>query len=258
MIKENKESNKILKYKSIDDYTLYSVNTDNLSSLSGCFIRDNFIGHMSLSSFFISIKSLVSDFIYEKNIKLGQWADICGYMKKQIYEDMNNPEQLIHVITEVFERKALRDQQFKFAFKQVPLQKFRDFYFELYDDGKLTGNTTPFLTDTSKMDAVELSRHKKKLQVMKNEFLKMQNRSKLITVDPLFNKKEYLGKQTQPLPTERYLIEISYPKVNLAFKDQLISKSLVEKDIDVLIRAGFRGWMPFMMNTHFRMELNLT
>lgn len=77
-------------------------------------------------------------------------------------------------------------------------------------------------------------------------------------MDPLFNKKEYLGKQTQPLPTERYLIEITYPKVYLAYKDQLITKSLVENDIDVLIRAGFRGWMPYMMNTHFRMELNLT
>jgi hypothetical protein len=50
------------------------------------------------------------------------------------------------------------------------------------------------------MDAVELSKHKKKLQVMKNEFLKLQSRSKLINVDPLFNKKENLGKKTMPLP----------------------------------------------------------
>jgi hypothetical protein len=74
---------------------------------------------------------------------------------------------------------------------------------------------------------------------MKNDFLKLQNRSKLINVDPLFNKKEYLGKKTMPLPVERYLIEITYPKVHLAFKDNLYSKNLVEKDIDCLIRADF-------------------
>lgn len=67
---------------------------------------------------------------------------------------------------------------------------------------------------------------------MKNEFLQLQNRSKLINVDPIFNKKEYLGKQTLPLPTERYLIEITYPKIQLAFKDNLYIKQLNEKDID--------------------------
>ena len=64
---------------------------------------------MSLSSFFINIKSLVSDYSYEKNIKLDQWIDICGYMKKQIYNDVNQPEQLIQFITDYFEKKALRD-----------------------------------------------------------------------------------------------------------------------------------------------------
>lgn len=110
VIKQSKDSNKILKYKSMDDYTMYSVNMNNLSSLSGCFIRDNNMGQMSLGSFFVSIKSLVSDFIYDKHIKLGQWVEICGYMKKQVFEDMNQPQQLIHLITDVFEKKALRDQ----------------------------------------------------------------------------------------------------------------------------------------------------
>jgi len=52
---------------------------------------------------------------------------------------------------------------------------------------------------------------KKKLKVVQNDFMKMQNRSKLITVDPIFNRKEYLGINTEPLPVERYLIEIGYP-----------------------------------------------
>mgnify|MGYP001046172083 FL=1 len=41
--------------------------------------------------------------------------------------------------------------------------------------------------------------------------MKLQNRSKLISVNPIFNKKEYLGVNTEPLPVERYLIEIQYP-----------------------------------------------
>ena len=46
------------------------------------------------------------------------------------------------------------------------------------------------------MDAKQLSRHKKKVQVMKNEYLRLQNRSKLINVEPLFNNKQYLGKNS--------------------------------------------------------------
>lgn len=66
----------------MDNYRLYPVDFENISTISGCFIRDNQMGQMNLSSFFICIKSLVTDYSYEKNIKLGNWVDICGYMKK--------------------------------------------------------------------------------------------------------------------------------------------------------------------------------
>ena len=52
---------------------------------------------------------------------------------------------------------------------------------------------------------------KKKVRVVQTDFMKLQNRSKLITVVPIFNQKQYLGLKTEPLPVERYLIEIAFP-----------------------------------------------
>jgi len=77
-------------------------------------------------------------------------------------------------------------------------------------------------------------------------------------VNPIFNKKEYLGKNTDPLPVERYLIEISYPTVKVAYKEGIYSKSLDELDIEYLIRSKFQGWMQYIINSHFRMELNIS
>ena len=87
--------------------------------------------------------------------------------------------------------------------------------------------------------------------------MKLQNRSKLISVNPIFNKKEYLGVNTEPLPVERYLIEIQYPQVSVAFKDSTYSKQLTEHDIDYLVRSKFQKWMQYLINSHFRMELNV-
>jgi len=88
--------------------------------------------------------------------------------------------------------------------------------------------------------------------------MRLQNRSKLITVNPIFNKKEYLGKNTDPLPVERYLIEISYPTVKVAYKEGIYTKSLDELDVEYLIRSRFQGWMQYIINSHFRMELNIS
>lgn len=49
---------------------------------------------------------------------------------------------------------------------------------------------------------------KKKLRGIQNDYLKSQNKSKIINVNPIFNKKEYLGKNTKAKPVERFLIEI--------------------------------------------------
>lgn len=83
---------KIHKYTSIEDYNQFSFRIENIGSLNGCFDKDNVLGQIKLSSFSIGIKSLVSDFSYKKNMNLDQWMDICGYMKKQISEDTQNPE----------------------------------------------------------------------------------------------------------------------------------------------------------------------
>lgn len=60
--------------------------------------------------------------------------------------------------------------------------------------------------------------------MIKSEFMKSQNKSKLITVNPLFNRPEYLGKNTEPMPVERYLVEINYPDVKIAYKNNRYEK----------------------------------
>lgn len=90
---------KIHKYTSIENFNQFSFKVENIGSLYGCFDRDNTLGQIKLSSFSIGIKSLVSDYSYKKNMKLDQWMDICGYMKKKVSEDTVNPSQLVAKIT---------------------------------------------------------------------------------------------------------------------------------------------------------------
>jgi hypothetical protein len=71
----------------------------------------------------------------------------------------------------------------------------------------------------------------------------------LLNVVPTFNKKEYLGKNTEPLPNERYLIEVNFPTVQVAYKDEIFSKQLAEEDLEYLIRSDFVGWMQFLINS---------
>jgi|TARA_B110000305_G_C19423901_1_gene632448 hypothetical protein len=93
----------------MQDYEEYNLLHQNVSNLRGCFDRDNTFGQIHLSTFNITIKSLVTNFVYTKNIKLDKWIELTGYMKKQIGEDTDNPSQLVDKITKVFEKRALRD-----------------------------------------------------------------------------------------------------------------------------------------------------
>lgn len=90
----------------------------------------------------------------------------------------------------------------------LKLSKYKKYYYKVHE-----------LSDDKRIDVVKLSLHKKKLQIAQNDFLKLQNRSKIINVEPLYNRKEYLGTNSMPLPVERFLIELTYPKVTLAIKD---------------------------------------
>jgi len=73
---------KIHKYNSIEDFNQYSFKIEQIGNLRGCFDKDNNLGQIRLSSFSINIKSIVTDFQYKYVMKLDQWMDICGYMKK--------------------------------------------------------------------------------------------------------------------------------------------------------------------------------
>ena len=79
----------------------------------------------------------------------------------------------------------------------------------------------------------------------------------MITVNPLFNRKQYLGKNTEPMPVERYLVEINYPEVQIAYKNNIYNKPLDERDVEFLIRSNFQRWMLYLINSHFRAELNV-
>lgn len=64
---------------------------------------------MKLNSFSISIKSLVTKFSYNHNLTLSEWQHICGFMKKKVCDDTEQPEQLAVVISQLFEKKAIKD-----------------------------------------------------------------------------------------------------------------------------------------------------
>jgi hypothetical protein len=103
------------------EYEGYFLRHDNISNLTGCFEADNTIGQITLNSFNVSIKSLVTDFSYSKNIKLDQWEDLCGFMKKQIQQNTNQPGQLVDLIVKIFQKKALRDEHHSFDFENINL-----------------------------------------------------------------------------------------------------------------------------------------
>jgi hypothetical protein len=63
---------------------------------------------------------------------------------------------------------------------------------------------------------------------------------------------------TQPLPVERYLIELIFPCVEMAYKDQVWVKQLNEADIEYLVRSRFATWMNYLINLHFRVQLNVS
>ena len=60
----------ILKYNSLDDYDRFYLQTQNISNLRGCFEKDGYMGQIHLNTFNLNIKSLVSNFSYQKNFKL--------------------------------------------------------------------------------------------------------------------------------------------------------------------------------------------
>ena len=136
--------------------------------------------------------------------------------------------------------------------KLVQLEKYRK-YFDTIEAG-LRQKT---LERDIQNDVLAIQSLKRKIRVIKSEFMKSQNRSKLITVNPLFNRKEYLGKNTEPMPVERYLVEINYPEVHIAYKNNIYKKQLDEADVEFLIRSDFQKWMLFLINSHFRAELNV-
>jgi len=250
---DRQRSVKIQRYLSLKDYENHFLLLENVSDLKGCFEKDGVLGQIRLSTFNISIKSLVTDFAYSKNLKISQWAEICGYMKRQIIKSTNNPKQLVDAITRVFEKKALRDQQETFDISMLGLERYSGYFNTVQK--RLNQLTMNF--DSSGAEALQLQNLKKRLNLVQQEFMRMQNRSKLITVNPIFNRKEYLGKNTEPLPVERYLIEVTYPQVSVAYKDKLYAKQLDEVDIEYLVRARFQKWMQFIINSHFRLELNV-
>lgn len=123
----------------------------------------------------------------------------------------------------------MRDESSLFDVKMLHLEQYEKYFSSHKTDDKEV--ETPYS---------ERAQHLKKLQAAKHEFLRCQGRSKLIQINPIFNQKEYLGINTVPLPEERYLLELCFPQVQVAFKDSSSNlKQLTEIDIDYLIKTEF-------------------
>lgn len=85
------EENKVLRYNSKIDFNNFWIDKANIQDLTGCFVIDQTLGQLSLSSFSLNIKSLLSPFSYQAHFTLNEWKQICGYMKKVIYDNPQNP-----------------------------------------------------------------------------------------------------------------------------------------------------------------------
>jgi len=195
---------------------------------------------------------LVTKFSFRRNLALSEWKSLCGYMKKKVNDDMDNPDQLSHLISSIFEKKAVKDQQDDFGLELLQLDRYRKCFDTV--EANLRRQT---LSQSTQNDVLAIKNLKKRIRVVHSEYMKHQNKSKLIKVNPLFNRKEYLGKRTQPMPVERYLVEIIYPEVQIAYKNNIYTKQLDELDVEFLIRSDFQRWMLYLINSHFRAELNV-
>lgn len=55
----------------------------------------------------------------------------------------------------------------------------------------------------------------------------------------------------------RYLIELVFPSVQIYYNEKCLKKNLVETDISYMMDNDFRDWKRYIMNQHFRLELNI-
>ena len=76
----------------------------------------------------MSIKSLVTKFSFRKNLTLNEWKSLCGYMKKKVNDDMDNPDQLSQLISNIFEKKAVKDQQDNFSLELLQLERYKKYF----------------------------------------------------------------------------------------------------------------------------------
>lgn len=115
---------KIMRYTSVKDYEAAFCKPENMRKLKGCFQKDGVSGQINLSSFRLSIKSLVSDYAYQNNLNFSEWRNIAGFLKTASANNYEEPQQLVGHTVALFEKKALKDNQDQFDYKQLGLHKF--------------------------------------------------------------------------------------------------------------------------------------
>ena len=57
---------------------------------------------------------------------------------------------------------------------------------------------------------------------------------------------------------QRFLIELSLPKVKLSYKQHQIEWTIPFTDLNHLVLTNFRQWKAYVIWTFFRLELNIT
>lgn len=103
-------SNKIIDYKSLHDLKQKRFLRIKGSTLQGCIERNGAYGSICIKPFRLSIKSLDSEFEFQKNFKLYYWQKIIGFMQHRSALDPEKPKQFVEYICQAFQ-KALEKKE---------------------------------------------------------------------------------------------------------------------------------------------------
>eukprot|EP00347_Sterkiella_histriomuscorum_P001867 403370376 len=229
-------------FKSISDYQNQKI-LKSTQQMKGCFDREGIIGSIQLKTFNLKIKSLQNSNEFKEKLHLDDWSTIIKFMKKAIKHDKENPAQIIDIIGQEYIKLADTNSQDQFFFRSVKLNFKESKKNKENSEHKNKKDKSKFEQDNEKNHKRSQSLNDKFILQKKLEtYFKSQKRSKILTCSN---------------SSDRYLIELEYPLAKLYLDGQFILKPLSEDDCEYLIDQKFHDWKNYLMNQHYRLELNI-